>query len=98
MRFAFPPYRLTSRDHAPYAFARHQGALAGPRLAFFYFASFLIVGVQATPFWPVWLAGQGASGRCAKIATVFAASLWASWSRRRRRSGRWPTGSGGARR
>jgi PPP family 3-phenylpropionic acid transporter len=45
-----------------------------PRLAFFYFASFLIVGVQ-TPFWPVWLAGRGLGVR--EIATVFAASLWA---------------------
>jgi PPP family 3-phenylpropionic acid transporter len=44
------------------------------RLAFFYFASFLIVGVQ-TPFWPVWLAGKGLGVR--EIATVFAASLWA---------------------
>ncbi|HEX3883648.1 MAG TPA: MFS transporter [Stellaceae bacterium] len=45
-----------------------------PRLAFFYFAAFLVVGIQ-TPFWPVWLAGKGLGVR--EIATVFAAALWA---------------------
>jgi len=44
------------------------------RLASFYAAAFLIVGIQ-TPFWPVWLAAKGLGVR--EIATVFAAALWA---------------------
>jgi MFS transporter, PPP family, 3-phenylpropionic acid transporter len=44
------------------------------RLAAFYAASFLIVGIQL-PFWPVWLSGRGLDA--SEIATVFAAALWA---------------------
>ncbi len=44
------------------------------RLALFYAASFLVVGIQL-PFWPVWLAGRGLDSR--QIAAVFAAALWA---------------------
>jgi PPP family 3-phenylpropionic acid transporter len=47
---------------------------ASSRLAAFYAASFLVVGIQL-PFWPVWLAGRGLDAR--EIALVFAASLWA---------------------
>jgi len=45
-----------------------------PRLALFYAAAFLVVGVQL-PFWPVFLAGRGLDAR--EIATVFAAAIWA---------------------
>jgi PPP family 3-phenylpropionic acid transporter len=44
------------------------------RLALFYAASFLVVGIQL-PFWPVWLAGRGLDAQ--QIALVFAAALWA---------------------
>ena len=44
------------------------------RLATFYAASFLVVGIQL-PFWPLWLAGRGLDAR--QIATVFAAAIWA---------------------
>src|SRR4051794_26239142 len=44
------------------------------RLAAFYAAAFLVVGVQ-TPFWPVWLAGHGLDPR--QIAGIFAAAIWA---------------------
>jgi PPP family 3-phenylpropionic acid transporter len=44
------------------------------RLALFYAASFLVVGIQL-PFWPVWLAGHGLDAQ--QIAAVFAAALWA---------------------
>ncbi len=44
------------------------------RLALFYAASFLVVGIQL-PFGPVWLAGRGLDSR--QIAAVFAAALWA---------------------
>ena len=47
---------------------------APARLAIFYAASFLVVGIQL-PFWPVWLAGRGLGTQ--EIATVFAAALWA---------------------
>lgn len=49
------------------------GGLAA-RLATFYAASFLVVGIQL-PFWPLWLAGRGLDAR--QIATVFAAAIWA---------------------
>jgi MFS transporter, PPP family, 3-phenylpropionic acid transporter len=45
-----------------------------PRLALFYAAAFLVVGVQL-PFWPVFLAGRGLDAQ--EIATVFAAAIWA---------------------
>ena len=45
-----------------------------PRLALFYAAAFLVVGVQL-PFWPVFLAGRGLDPL--EIATVFAAAIWA---------------------
>jgi MFS transporter, PPP family, 3-phenylpropionic acid transporter len=44
------------------------------RLAAFYAAAFLVVGIQL-PFWPVWLAGRGLSAQ--QIAAVFAAAIWA---------------------
>src|SRR5438045_9763514 len=44
------------------------------RLAAFYAASFLVVGVQL-PFWPVWLAGRGLDPQ--QIASIFAAAIWA---------------------
>jgi MFS transporter, PPP family, 3-phenylpropionic acid transporter len=44
------------------------------RLALFYAAAFLVVGVQL-PFWPVFLAGRGLDAQ--EIATVFAAAIWA---------------------
>jgi len=40
------------------------------RLAAFYAASFLVVGIQL-PFWPVWLNSRGLDAR--EIALVFAA-------------------------
>jgi MFS transporter, PPP family, 3-phenylpropionic acid transporter len=43
------------------------------RLAVFYAASFLVVGIQL-PFWPVWLAGRGFDAQ--QIATLFAAAIW----------------------
>jgi MFS transporter, PPP family, 3-phenylpropionic acid transporter len=49
-------------------------AAAPARLALFYAASFLVVGIQL-PFWPVWLAGRGLDSR--QIAIVFGAALWA---------------------
>lgn len=52
---------------------RHDGRPA-TRLAGFYAASFLVVGVQL-PFWPVWLAGHGLDPR--QIAGIFAAAIWA---------------------
>lgn len=52
------------------------GRLLSPpaRLAAFYAASFLVVGIQL-PFWPVWLSGRGFDAH--GIAAVFAAALWA---------------------
>lgn len=47
---------------------------SAPRLAAFYAASFLVVGVQL-PFWPVWLTGRGFDIN--QIATLFAAGIWA---------------------
>ena len=44
------------------------------RMALFYAASFLLVGIQ-TPFWPVWLAGRGFGPE--RIAWIFAAAIWA---------------------
>src|SRR5438105_7456021 len=44
------------------------------RLAGFYAASFLVVGIQL-PFWPVWLAGRGLDAQ--DIAFLFAAAIWA---------------------
>jgi PPP family 3-phenylpropionic acid transporter len=44
------------------------------RLAAFYAAAFLVLGVQL-PFWPVWLAGHGLDAQ--QIAGVFAAAIWA---------------------
>lgn len=44
------------------------------RLAAFYAAAFLVLGVQL-PFWPVWLAGHGLDPQ--QIAGVFAAAIWA---------------------
>src|SRR6266704_1716241 len=44
------------------------------RMALFYAASFLVVGIQ-TPFWPVWLAGRGFGPQ--EIALIFAAAIWA---------------------
>ena len=44
------------------------------RLAAFYAAAFLVVGVQL-PFWPVFLAGRGLDAQ--QIATVFAVAIWA---------------------
>jgi PPP family 3-phenylpropionic acid transporter len=52
---------------------RHTAGKAA-RLAAFYAAAFLVVGVQ-TPFWPVFLAGRGLDAQ--EIATVFAAAIWA---------------------
>ena len=52
---------------------RH-GLPVAARLAAFYGAAFLVVGVQ-TPFWPVWLAGRGLDPT--QIAGVFAAAIWA---------------------
>lgn len=46
---------------------------AAPRLALFYAAIFLLVGIQL-PFWPVWLAGRGLSP--AEIGVVLASALW----------------------
>ncbi|HEX3537056.1 MAG TPA: MFS transporter [Stellaceae bacterium] len=43
------------------------------RMALFYAASFLVVGIQ-TPFWPVWLAGRGFDAQ--EIALIFAAAIW----------------------
>ena len=45
-----------------------------PRLALFYAAAFLVVGIQL-PFWPVLLAGRGLDAQ--QIASVFAAAIWA---------------------
>lgn len=44
------------------------------RMALFYTASFLVVGIQ-TPFWPVWLAGRGFGPQ--QISLIFAAAIWA---------------------
>jgi len=44
------------------------------RMALFYAASFLLVGIQ-TPFWPVWLAARGFGPQ--DIALIFAAAIWA---------------------
>src|SRR5437763_1244297 len=44
------------------------------RMALFYAAIFLLVGIQ-TPFWPVWLAGRGFGPQ--EIALIFAAAIWA---------------------
>ena len=44
------------------------------RMALFYAASFLVVGIQ-TPFWPVWLADRGFGPQ--EIALIFAAGIWA---------------------
>ncbi len=46
---------------------------AAPRLALFYAAVFLLVGIQL-PFWPVWLAGRGLS--VTEIGVVLGAALW----------------------
>lgn len=46
---------------------------AAPRLALFYAAAFLLVGIQL-PFWPVFLAGRGLSA--GEIGFVLAAALW----------------------
>jgi MFS transporter, PPP family, 3-phenylpropionic acid transporter len=43
------------------------------RLAFFYAAAFLLVGIQL-PFWPVWLSERGLDAR--EIGLVLAAPLW----------------------
>jgi PPP family 3-phenylpropionic acid transporter len=43
------------------------------RLAFFYAAAFLLVGVQL-PFWPVWLSERGLDAR--EIGLIAAAPLW----------------------
>jgi PPP family 3-phenylpropionic acid transporter len=52
---------------------RHTGGKS-PRLALFYAAAFLVVGIQL-PFWPVFLAGRRLDAQ--QIATVFAAAIWA---------------------
>jgi PPP family 3-phenylpropionic acid transporter len=52
---------------------RHEERPAA-RLAAFYAAAFLVIGVQL-PFWPVWLAGHGLNAQ--QIAVVFAAAIWA---------------------
>jgi PPP family 3-phenylpropionic acid transporter len=44
-----------------------------PRLALFYAAVFVLVGIQL-PFWPLWLAGRGLS--VSEIGVVLAAALW----------------------
>jgi PPP family 3-phenylpropionic acid transporter len=44
------------------------------RMALFYAAGFLLVGIQ-TPFWPVWLAGRGFGPQ--EIGLIFAAAIWA---------------------
>jgi PPP family 3-phenylpropionic acid transporter len=46
---------------------------AAPRLAFFYTAVFLLIGVQL-PFWPVWLASRGLSA--VEIGAVMAIAQW----------------------
>jgi MFS transporter, PPP family, 3-phenylpropionic acid transporter len=46
---------------------------AAPRLAFFYAAIFLVVGVQQ-PFWPVWLASRGLSA--GEIGAMLALTQW----------------------
>ena len=51
-----------------------RGSGPGGRLAGFYAAAFLVIGIQL-PFWPVWLAGHGLDAQ--EIATVFAAAIWA---------------------
>lgn len=50
------------------------GLSTARRMALFYAASFLLVGIQ-TPFWPVWLAGRGFGPQ--DIALIFAAAIWA---------------------
>lgn len=55
------------------AMPRHTVGKA-PRLALFYAAAFLVVGVQL-PFWPLFLAGRGLDPN--QIAAVFAAAIWA---------------------
>jgi PPP family 3-phenylpropionic acid transporter len=47
--------------------------LAAPRLAFFYAAIFLVIGVQV-PFWPVWLAARGLDAT--EIGIVMALGQW----------------------
>ena len=47
--------------------------LVAPRLAFFYAAIFLVIGVQL-PFWPVWLAARGLGA--VEIGIVMALGLW----------------------
>src|SRR3954463_4318682 len=61
---------------SPLPAARASGwTLSTPRrMALFYAASFLVVGIQ-TPFWPVWLAGRGFGPE--EIALIFAAAIWA---------------------
>lgn len=51
-----------------------EGGRTATRLAAFYAASFLVVGIQL-PFWPLWLAGRGLDAR--QIGLVFAAAIWA---------------------
>jgi PPP family 3-phenylpropionic acid transporter len=46
---------------------------AAPRLAFFYAAIFLVIGVQL-PFWPVWLAARGLGA--VEIGAVIALGQW----------------------
>lgn len=55
------------------AVLRNSGRSA-PRLAGFYAASFLVIGIQL-PFWPVWLAGRGLDVH--QIGLLFAAGIWA---------------------
>jgi PPP family 3-phenylpropionic acid transporter len=47
---------------------------APARLAAYYAAAFLVVGIQQ-PFWPVWLSGRGLGAR--EIGLVLAAAIWA---------------------
>lgn len=61
------------------SFLRSRAAAREPgrrsvRLALFYAASFLVVGIQL-PFWPVWLSSRGLDAH--DIALVFAAAIWA---------------------
>jgi PPP family 3-phenylpropionic acid transporter len=50
------------------------GLSTARRMALFYAAGFLLVGIQ-TPFWPVWLSGRGFGPE--QIALIFAAAIWA---------------------
>jgi PPP family 3-phenylpropionic acid transporter len=48
-------------------------ALVAPRLGFFYFAAFAVVGVNL-PFWPVWLESRGLGPT--EIGLVLSAGVW----------------------